>query len=164
MDADVNLFITDTGNHRIRKVLSDGLIVTVAGEGPSGFSGDGGPAVSARLAAPRGLATDGGGNLFFSDSWNFRIRKVSANGIITTVAGNGMQGLSGDGGPATSAQLMMGTGGPSGLAVDVSGNLFVPEDGSNRVRKVSPSGIITTVIGNGAFGSPVTMGSLRTRN
>ena len=166
VDADGNLFIADTGNHRIRKVFPNGLIVTVAGDSASGFSGDGGPAVSARLSGPKGLALDAGGNLFFVDSWTFRIRRVSAAGIITTVAGNGTQGLSGDGGPATSAQLMIGTGGPGGLAVDRAGNLFVPEDGGNRVRKVSPSGIITTLAGNGAFGSagddgPATSAQLR---
>ena len=109
VDGSGNLFIADTGNHAVRRVSPNGTITTVAGTGLGGFSGDGGPAATAQLANPTGVAVDRAGNLFVSDYGNFRIRKVSRNGIISTVAGNGAPGLSGDGGPATSAQLY-GTG------------------------------------------------------
>jgi len=153
-----NLFIADSGNHRIRKVSAGGIITTVAGNGTQGISGDGGPARSAQLNGPIGVTVDGAGNLFTLDAGNGpqgRVRKVSPNGIITTVAGNGTGGFSGDGGPATSAAL----GGFAecnracgGVAVDGAGNLFIADVGNFRIRKVSPSGIITTVAGNGGEG------------
>jgi hypothetical protein len=105
----------------------------VAGTGQGGFSGDGGPATSAQLGYPSGVAVDGSGNLFISDAPNHRVRKVTPNGLISTVAGNGQFGFSGDGGPATSAQLAY----PNGLAVDRSGNLFISDSGSNSIRKVT---------------------------
>ncbi len=143
-DGAGNLFFQDY--FRIRKLLPDGTIVTVAGNGTSGYSGDGGPAVDAQLSsAIDGLAVDGAGNLFIGDDFNRRVRKVSANGIITTVAGNGTLGHSGDGGRATSAELY----GPDSVAVDGTSNLFIAEIGS--IRKVSPSGIITTITGNGSI-------------
>jgi NHL repeat-containing protein len=146
VDRAGNLFIADTGNHRVRKVSPSGIIVTVAGNGSVGFSGDAGPAASAQLNSPRGLAVDSGGNLFIADIHNHRVRKVSTDGIIATVAGNGSVGLSGDGGPATSSPLF-----PTGVAVDSAGNLFIV-DSNSRVRKVSRDGIITTVAGNGTNG------------
>ena len=103
MDSAGNLYIADSGNNRIRKV-SNGVITTVAGNGTAGFSGDNGPATSAQLNYPQGVAVDSAGNLYIADTGNNRIRKVS-NGVITTVAGNGTAGFSGDNGPATSAQL-----------------------------------------------------------
>ena len=103
VDSAGNLYIADTDNHRIRKV-SNGVITTVAGNGTAGFSGDNGPATSAQLNYPAGVAVDSAGNLYIADTDNNRIRKVS-NGVITTVAGNGTLGFSGDNGPATSAQL-----------------------------------------------------------
>ena len=140
-----NLYIA--GSDRVRKVSQDGVITTVAGDGgPFQYAGDGGPAVQARLGGPNGLAFDAAGNLFIADLGNGRVRRVSPEGIITTVAGNGVLGYSGDGGPATSAQLA-----PIGLAVDSAGNLYIG-DGTLRVRKVLPSGIITTIAGNGTFG------------
>ena len=141
IDASRNLFIADTFNNRIRKV-SAGIITTVAGGGTGGL-GDGGPATLASLAAPYDVAVDAAGNLFIADTANQRIRKVSTGGIITTVAGNGQLGYSGDGGPATLASL----GNPDGIAVDASGSLFIADTYNNRIRKVSPSGIITTVAG-----------------
>jgi uncharacterized protein (TIGR03437 family) len=149
VDGTGNLFILDSTNNRVRKVFSNGIIATVAGNGTHGFSGDGGPATSAALGgfncnrACGGVAVDGAGNLFIADSGNHRIRKISASGIISTVAGNGVADFSGDGGPATDAQLSY----PVGVTVDGAGNLFIAEYG--RVRKVSSSGIITTVAGGG---------------
>jgi hypothetical protein len=142
-DGAGNLFFQDY--FRIRKRSPDGTIVTVAGNGTRGYSGDGGPAVDAQLSsAVDGLAVDGGGNLFIGDDGNRRVRKVSPNGIITTVAGNGSLGHSGDGGQATSAELYA----PGWVTVDGAGNLFIAEIGN--IRKVFPNGIITTITGNGA--------------
>ena len=148
LDASGNLYIADYGNNRIRKVSPSGIITTVAGNGTDGFSGDNGPATSAELADPWGVALDASGNLYIADIYNNRIRKVSPSGIITTVAGNGTGGYSGDNGPATSAELYD----PSGVALDASGNLYIADYGNDRIRKVSPSGIITTVAGNGTVG------------
>lgn len=143
VDSMGNFYVAD--GHRIRKVDRDGIITTVAGNGTYGYSGDGGPATSAQLANPSGIAVDNQGNLFIADSYNHRIRKVDANGIITTVAGNG-GGYSGDGGPAINASLYT----PTKVAVDNAGNLYISDTGNQRVRKVDTSGIITTVIGNGS--------------
>lgn len=126
-----------------------GAIHTVAGNGTLGFSGDGGPATSAQLFSPNGLAADQSGNLFIVDAGNDRIRKVAATGVISTVAGNGSRGFSGDGGPATSAEFSPSFSGHLGIAVDRSGNLYIPDYSNQRVRKVSPSGVISTVAGNG---------------
>jgi uncharacterized protein (TIGR03437 family) len=145
VDSAGNLYISDVGNNRIRKV-SNGIISTVAGNGTPGFSGDGGPATSAELYDPLGLVVDSGGNLYFADDGNDRVRKVS-NGVITTVAGNGTFGFSGDNGPATSAELW----GPSAVAVDSASNLYITDGDNQRIRKVS-NGTITTVAGNGTPG------------
>lgn len=145
LDGAGNLFIADTLNHRVRRVSPDGFIATVAGNGACCFSGDGGPAVNAQLDTPFGVAVDTAGNLFIADEYNQRIRKVSADGIITTVAGNGTSGFSGDGGPGINAQLSY----PAAVAVDSAGNLFIADYNNRRVRMVSTGGIITTVAGNG---------------
>ena len=151
IDAAGNLLITDISNHRVRKVdLTSGIITTVAGNDERGFSGDGGPASEASLNFPRSVKVDAAGNLFIIDSGNHRVRRVDLNsGIITTVAGNGERGLSGDGGPATEAAMNL----PVGLAFDQDGNLFVADYSNNRIRKVDTAGIITTVVGSGATGS-----------
>ena len=148
VDAAGNLYIADYGNHRIRGVSPSGIISTVAGSGTQGFSGDGGPATSASLNYPGSVAVDAAGNLYIADSQNDRIRKVSASGIISTVAGNGALGFSGDGGPASSASLLL----PGGVAVDAAGNLYIADSQNDRIRKVSASGIISTVAGSGAQG------------
>ena len=161
LDSAGNLFIVDVSNGRIRKVDTSGIITTVAGNGSLfGFSGDEGPATSASLNRPIGVALDSTGNLFIGDQSNNRIRKVDTLGIITTVAGNGIptgffdgEGGDpaddlGDGGPATSARLFH----PTGVALDGAGNLFIADSSNHRVRKVDTSGIITTVAGNGSFG------------
>ncbi len=145
VDRAGNLYIADAGNHRVRKV-SNGVIATVAGNGTPGFSGDSGPATSASLYFPNGIAVDGLGNLYIADSSNDRIRKIS-NGVITTVAGNGTRGFSGDSGPATSASLHF----PNGIAVDGLGNLYIADTSNDRIRKIS-NGVIATVAGDGLNG------------
>jgi sugar lactone lactonase YvrE len=157
LDATGNLYIADGGNGRIRKV-SGGTITTVAGNGRGVFSGDGGPATSASLHSPTGVALDSAGNLYIADRGNNRIRKVTG-GTITTVAGNGTMGFSGDGGPATSASLV-----PVAVTVDSAGNIYVADSFGNRIRKIS-GGTITTVAGNGTMGfsgdgGPATSASL----
>ncbi len=143
-----NLYIADFGGNRVRKVDTSGIIRTVAGNGTLGFSGDGGPATSAALWHPSGVAVDSAGNIYFSDSTNARIRKVDTNGAISTVAGNGSFGSSGDGGPATSASLFQ----PDSVALDNAGNIYVADQNSNSIRKIYTAGIITTIAGNGNFG------------
>jgi sugar lactone lactonase YvrE len=151
VDAHGNLFIADTLNSRVRKVSPQGVITTVAGNGSIRSSGDGGLATEAGILPFDGLAVDAGGNLFIGDDgapYNLsihRVRKVGPDGAITTVVGTGKAGFSGDGGKATAARLDTLTF----LAVDTAGNLFVADTGNQRVRKVSPEGIITTVAGNG---------------
>jgi sugar lactone lactonase YvrE len=153
-DSEGNIYIADTGNNRIRKwTVSTGVIITVAGDGLKGFSGDGGPATSARLDGPTGVAVDSRGNLYIADGsgdGKNRIRKVAAiTGVITTVAGTGSQGFSGDGGPATLAQFSS----LGGLATDLSGDLYIADNFNNRVRMVSAAtGIINTVAGSGIAG------------
>jgi sugar lactone lactonase YvrE len=148
VDASGNLYFADSGNHRVRKVSPTGIISTVAGIGQYGFSGDGGPATNARLDTPWGVAVDASGNLYIADSYNQRIRRVSPAGIISTVAGNGAGGFSGDGGLATNANLKF----PMWVAVDGSGNLFITDTNNQRIRKVSPSGTISTAAGTGNLG------------
>jgi len=162
LDANGNLYIADMDNHRIRKVDTSGIITTVAGNGTYGYSGDGGPATNTSLWGPYGVAVDASGNLYIADQGNYRIRKVDTWGIITTVAGNGTYGYSGDGGPATNASLWL----PSDVAVDTSGNLYIADYGNHRIRKVDTSGIITTLAGNGTAsysgdGGPATSASLQ---
>lgn len=143
------------------------IITTVAGLGNGGFSGDGGPALYAGLYFPAGVTADGFGNVFTADILNHRVREVTAQGTITTVAGNGTLGFGGDGGPATAAQVSLGYIGTqnegslnfSGLAVDPLGNLFIADTGNQRVRKVTPQGVISTVAGGGSSfgdGGPAT--------
>jgi sugar lactone lactonase YvrE len=148
IDSVGNLYIADPFTSRIRKVTAAGVINTVAGNGSFGFSGDGGPATSAQLNFPASVAVDSVGNLYFSDSANNRIRKVTPAGTISTVAGNGTAGFSGDGGPATAAQLNS----PFGVAIDLVGNLYIADPNNDRIRKVTAAGVINTVAGNGIFG------------
>jgi uncharacterized protein (TIGR03437 family) len=185
------VYIADSYNHRIRRIALDGTITTVAGTGQEGFGGDGGPAVNAILDTPNDVKIDDQGNLIVSDSFNFRIRKITPGGIITTlanlinipalpenialdrsgnvyvaggitnfivkvtasgvvtiIAGTGATGFSGDGGPATAATLSW----PEGVAVDNGGNVFVADQYNNRVRRITPQGIITTIAGTGVAG------------
>jgi NHL repeat len=151
LDGAGNIYIAEEGGARIRKVTaSTGIIDTVAGNGACGYSGDGGPATAAQLCGPNGVAVDGAGNIFIADLSNYRIRKVTAStGIISTVAGTGTYGYSGDGGAATNAQLA----GPIGVGVDEAGNLYIATYVDSRVREVNASsGIINTIAGNGTNG------------
>jgi len=145
VDQSGNVFISTHDHHSILKIDKNGKINRVYGDGITGFSGDGGPASKARLNQPAGLVFDKEGNLYIADRTNNRVRKVDTNGIITTVAGNGTAGFSGDGGPATEASFDL----PAGLAFDSKGNLYVSDRSNNRVRRVDTNGIITTVAGNG---------------
>jgi DNA-binding beta-propeller fold protein YncE len=151
VNAAGDVFIADTYNNRVVKVTPQGKVVTVAGDGAAGYSGDGRLAAFAELNSPTGLAVDANGNLYIADSANNVIRRVDARtAIITTAAGDfaadkandGLGGFSGDGGPATSAQL----NDPQGLAVDGAGDLFIADTFNNAVREVTPAGTITTVV------------------
>ncbi len=148
VDSGSNFYISDFYNV-IRKVtVSTGIITTVAGNGTAGYGGDNGAATKAELRYPTDIAFDSSGNMYIADDGNFRIRKIS-NGIITTVVGNGTGGYSGDGGPATSAELRYA----SGIAIDGSGNLYIADSSNNRIRKVTASsGNISTIAGNGVQG------------
>ncbi|MEO8097791.1 MAG: hypothetical protein ABI811_08830 [Acidobacteriota bacterium] len=147
-DALGNVYVTDSDNRRIR-VISRGVIQTIAGNGNFQFSGDGGPAVAASLFSPASMTFDSLGNLLFSDSQNVRIRRISADGKITTIAGNGITLFAGDGGPAAQASFFN----PDGVAVDAAGNIYIADSAPSRVRKVSLSGVITTIAGNGNWGT-----------
>jgi len=148
VDAAGDLYIAEFASNRVRKVSTTGTITTVAGSGSTnGSLGDGGPATSATLNGPLGVAVDAAGNLYIADSENRRVRKVSSDGIITTVAGNGSTNTAlGDGGQATNATLV----GPAGVAVDAAGNIYIADSLDNRIREVSPAGIISTLAGNGS--------------
>jgi hypothetical protein len=151
VDSAGNLYLADSANNAIRKVSAGtGLISTVAGNGTAGYSGEGVVATGAELNAPTGVAVDGAGDLYIVDFGNYRIREVSTGtGLITTVAGNGTAGYSGDGGAATSAELHN----PYGAAVDSAGDLYIADRDNNVIRKVSAgTGLITTVAGNGTLG------------
>lgn len=153
VDAQGNLYIADTVGQRIRKVNLGGIISTVAGTGTAGYSGEGVQAANAPLSVPTGVTVDAQQNIYITEAGNAqygpRVRKIDLAGNITTVAGNGKVGFSGDGGPATSAQL---GGGLQGVAVDKAGNVYIADYSNYRIRKVDTSGIITTIAGNGQPG------------
>ncbi len=149
VDSTTNIYISEYGDSRIRKVSkTNGNISTIAGTGSFGFSGDGGAATKANLANPWGICVDSGGNLYFADQRNNRIRKITSSGTISTVAGNGILSYSGDNGPALRAQL----NGPQGVATDTAGNVYVVDGLNNAVRKISTTGVITTIAGTGTLG------------
>ena len=162
VDSAGNVFVTDNYYNVIRKIKADGTISTICGNGVPFFSGDGGPASAAKIQAPYLMVSDAAGNIYFADAGNKRIRKIDTFGIITTVAGNGngMLSYSGDNGQATNAAI----GSSSGICFDRLGNMYIG-DGNSRVRKVSPSGVITTLAGNGFVtyggdGGPATAASI----
>jgi sugar lactone lactonase YvrE len=157
VDGDGNIFYAVSYRNQIRKITPQGTVSIVAGGNTGGFGGDGGSALAAKLNIPMGLAIDAAGNLFIADTDNNRVRKVTPQGTISTVAGNGSDGFgggfpndtgSGDGGPATSAQLV-----PLAVAVDRYGNLFITDYHNSRIRKVTPTGTISTVAGNSISGT-----------
>ena len=148
VDSAGNLYIADTANNVVRRVDTKGVITNFAGNGSAGNGGDGGAATSAQLNTPEDLAVDSAGNVYIADSQNHKVRKVAPNGTISTFAGSGTPGSTGDGGAAGSATLNL----PFGLAADAAGNVYITEFLGNRVRKVNPSGTITTVAGNGTAG------------
>ncbi|MBO9541711.1 SBBP repeat-containing protein [bacterium] len=149
VDSAGNLYIADYSNHRIRKVTPGGIITTVAGNGSAGYTGDGGAAVTTSLNNPRRIAIDSSNNLYIADTSNYRIRKVTPGGIISTIAGNGSSGSSGDGGSATAAQI----GSIYGVAVDGAKNVYLADYGNWRIRKVTSGGIISTFAGTGSPGA-----------
>jgi hypothetical protein len=148
LDAAGNLYLADTGNHRIRKIVATtGIITAIAGTGTQGFSGDTGPAISATIDSPTGLALDAANNLYLADTHNHRIRKITATtGIITTIAGTGASGFSGDTTAAANSTLAL----PHGLTIDTQGNLYLADTQNHRIRRIeATTGIITTVAGDG---------------
>ena len=161
VDSAGNVFIAELVNARIRKVSPSGIITTVAGNGTQGYAGDGGQATNAELNTPAGIAIDSADNLYVADLGNNRIRKIASNGIISTIAGNGVQGYSGDGGLAPNAELS----GPNSLSVDSSGNVFVADTENNAIRLLTPAPAIPQInaggVVNGAsYMAPVTPGSI----
>lgn len=148
VDAEGNVYFADVFNNCVRKLDTAGQISTLAGTEEAGFSGDGGLAVEAQLARPRDVAVDGEGNLYIADGDNNRIRRVDKNGIISTVAGNGDPGFSGDGGPAVQASL----NNPRSVALDGAGQILISDLGNNRIRQVDRAGMISTIVGNGTAG------------
>ena len=143
VDGSGNIYVADMVSNRVLKVGASGIISAFAGNGAYSFSGDGGPATSAAVFGPSDVAVDGAGNVFISDTTNNRIRKVSAAGIMSTVAGTGSPAFSGDGGPATSAAISS----PTSVALDGAGNLYFTDAGNNRVRRINTSGVIATIAG-----------------
>jgi hypothetical protein len=156
--ADGSVLVADFENHRVRRISPGGIITTVAGTGTAGFSGDGGAATKARLNGPTDVDATPDGGFLIADLGNRRVRKVSAAGTIATVAGNGQEGSSGDGGPATAARLVA----PAGVASTPAGGHLIADAGGDRVRSVSPTGTITRVAGGGSGGDggPATAASL----
>ncbi len=163
IDSGGALLIADSGNNRIRRLTSDGTITTVAGSASPGYTGDGGPATAATLRAPTGVQVDGAGNMYISDTSNYRIRKVDASGIITTVAGNGSAGYNGDGSPATNYSL----NGPSALVPTSSCNVAIADSSNLRIRQLStgvsftinsnPQGLLVSIAGAPALATPFTL-------
>jgi len=148
VDATDEILISDWGNHRIRKVDTSGDITTLAGNGIGGFSGDNAQATDAQLYYPTNVCRDASGDLLIADYDNHRIRKVDATGVITTFAGTGVAGFSGDGGQATSAQFTR----PFSVFLDASGNVLIGDSENHRVRRIDSGGVITTVAGSGSVG------------
>jgi sugar lactone lactonase YvrE len=158
VDNAQNILFSDFGNNRIRKIDNGGIISTIAGTGGSGFSGDNGPAVNALLNSPNGLAVDATGNIIFCDEANNRVRCILTNGNIQTVSGTGASSFSGDGGNAATASLDM----PKDIAIDVNGNIYISDSQNNRIRKINLSNIINTVAGGIGVGDAGLNGPMST--
>ena len=156
------MYVADSANHRIRRISPTGVITTVAGTGSTSFNGDGIPATQASLAYPKGVAVAPDGSLYVGDANHHRIRRFVPGGTISTVAGNGTAGYSGDGGPAGAATLRL----PRNIAFGSDGSFFIADNSNFAVRRVSPTGVITTVAGTGVAGysgdgGPATSARLR---
>ena len=147
-DVTGNIYIADKANNRIRRVDTFGIVSTVVGNGVAGYSGDGGMALAASLNGPNRVVVDKSGNIYIAEQHSSVIRKVNASDIISTIAGTGVGGFSGDGSAATNAQLFS----PTGVAIDTTGNVYISDSGNNRIRKINTSGIISTYAGGGATG------------
>ncbi len=166
VDGSGNIYFAEALNHVIRKISTSGIISTIAGTGTSGYNGDDIPATDAKLYSPYGVDVDNAGNIYFADVNNYRVRKINTLGIISTIAGNGFFGFSGDGSPATAAQTKY----PSGIAVNnVTGDIYISDYANHRIRKVNALGIITTiagtgVVGNSGDGGPATSANLNGPN
>ena len=145
LDTIGNVYIADRNNARIRKVDTLGIISTIAGSSSAGFSGDLGLATLAKLYNPEGITVDKNGNIYLSDSYNFRIRKIDKDGIISTIAGNGIQGFSGDGGQSINAKIGL----VRGIKLDDYSNLYITDLYYGTIRKINNSGIINTIVGTG---------------
>ncbi|MET7391237.1 NHL repeat-containing protein [Streptomyces sp. NPDC005529] len=143
--SDGTVYIADTFNHRIRRIGADGIITTLAGTGRNGVAGDDGPAHQATLSAPFGVAVAPDGTVYIADTFNHRIRRIGADGIITTLAGTGQYGYGGDGGPAHQALLRF----PEGVAAGSDGTVYIADTSNHRIRRIGADGIITTLAGTG---------------
>ena len=148
IDVAGNVYFADIMNSRVRRIAVNGVITTVAGTGVAGFSGDGGQATAAMLSGPQAVLVDAAGNLIIADTQNRRIRMVNTSGTISTIAGTGVQGFSGDGGPAIQAMVWQAVD----LAIDTNGSIYFADSSAQRVRKIATTGIITSVAGNGTAG------------
>jgi Secretion system C-terminal sorting domain len=148
LDESGNLYIADQFANRVRKIATDGVITTIAGTGAAGFSGDGGQATLAELNKPIGVDVDGSGNIYISEAGNYRVRKINPNGIISTFAGNGTAGFSGDGGLATAANISL----TCYTTADKNGNVYICDASNNRIRKVGTDGKINTIAGTSTGG------------
>ena len=150
VDGSGNIYFSDYGNNRIRKIDASGIITTIAGnfDGFPTYCSDGGMADTSHVGFPWGVAVDGAGNVYFADQSNCRIREINTSGIISTIAGTGFATFGGDGGPATAAKLQY----PMGVALDNAGNIYIADEGNNRIRKINSSGVISTIAGSAVLG------------
>jgi sugar lactone lactonase YvrE len=147
---DGSIYFVDNFSGLVRRINSDGVITRIAGNGKHSFSGDGGPAINATFSYPTGIAVDGQNNVYITDFKNVRVRRIDPSGVISTFAGTGEPGFSGDGGPATRAAM----GSPLAIAVDSKGNVFFSDPRNQRIRRVGIDGVITTVAGTDPPGAP----------
>ena len=152
VDSAGNVYVADVVNLRVRRIDTAGVISTFAGTGEEGFSGDSGPATEAQLSYPISVAVDAAGNVYVAGYESSRVRRIDTAGVISTFAGTGEEGFSGDGGPATEAQFYAGNDGFLSVTTDATGNVYVADAGNLRVRRIDTSGVISTIAGTGEAG------------